>query len=243
MLSSILPFMTTWKIKLLMILTSLTPKSSTMKPFVQQSKKASFTFFDQVLHGATPAKPLFENDSAALVLNLLQARPGHALIIAKKPVARLAELSIKETNDIMLLARQYQKFWRGLPDHKEQNFDFCLYLNDGRNAGQTVPRFHLHIVPINFNDPLPDARMRTVIDPSGKSFIHHDILARLPKEEKLSLLKKAYSFINKNVDYLKQFVQQNQLDSRYHFFGDINVAELKQYKDLKAELIRKNQES
>jgi hypothetical protein len=45
------------------------------KPIIQSPEKVPITFFDKVLQGTMLEKPLLENNSAAVILNMIPARP------------------------------------------------------------------------------------------------------------------------------------------------------------------------
>ena len=104
-------------------------------------------------------------------MNLKPLLPGHVLICPQKPHKRLTDLSAPELTDLMqavqrvqrMLARHY--FTRavceeaGLAD-QDQDRDpeprppgtpeagsFNIAIQDGSEAGQTVPHLHVHVIP------------------------------------------------------------------------------------------------
>ncbi|KKA26529.1 hypothetical protein TD95_005072 [Thielaviopsis punctulata] len=82
--------------------------------------------------------------------------PGHVLVCPLKPHARLTDLSGPETQDLFktvqqvqkLLARHYLKT-RNPDDHEEliNAGSFNIAIQDGQEAGQTVPHVHVHVIP------------------------------------------------------------------------------------------------
>ncbi|XP_031273282.1 bifunctional bis(5'-adenosyl)-triphosphatase/adenylylsulfatase FHIT-like isoform X2 [Pistacia vera] len=76
------------------------------------------------------AKDVFYTTQLSFAMvNLRPALPGHVLIIPKREVKRVADLTAEETCDLWLTAQK-----------------------DGPEAGQTVPHVHIHILPRKIGD-------------------------------------------------------------------------------------------
>ncbi|KAM5348261.1 hypothetical protein ACJ41O_008085 [Fusarium nematophilum] len=86
--------------------------------------------------------------SFALV-NLKPLIPGHVLVCPHSPHRRLTDLTPAETTDLFstvqliqrLLARAY------FPSPEPEAGSFSVAVQDGADAGQTVPHVHVHVVP------------------------------------------------------------------------------------------------
>ncbi|XP_057731895.1 bifunctional bis(5'-adenosyl)-triphosphatase/adenylylsulfatase FHIT-like [Arachis stenosperma] len=97
------------------------------------------------------------NLSYAMV-NLRPLLPGHVLICPKREVKRFVDLTAEETSDLWLTA---QKIGNQLESyHKASSLTFAI--QDGPQAGQTVPHVHIHVVPrrggdFEKNDEIYDA--------------------------------------------------------------------------------------
>ncbi|KAF7816267.1 Bifunctional bis(5'-adenosyl)-triphosphatase/adenylylsulfatase FHIT [Senna tora] len=82
----------------------------------------------------------------------------HVLICPKREVKRFVDLTADETSDLWLTA---QKVGRQLENyHKASSLTFAI--QDGPQAGQTVPHVHIHVVPrvggdFEKNDEIYDA--------------------------------------------------------------------------------------
>ena len=78
---------------------------------------------------------------------------GHALVIPRRHVASLFDLSAAEFADAWALVTRVRQelVERFHPD------SFNVGVNDGPAAGQTVPHAHIHIIPRRAGD-VPDAR-------------------------------------------------------------------------------------
>jgi len=64
-------------------------------------------------------------------VNLRPLAPGHVLVTPRRVVPRLVELSIEERDDLFLAVRAVVE----------------LGIQDGRQAGQSVPHVHVHVIP------------------------------------------------------------------------------------------------
>ena len=73
---------------------------------------------------------------------------GHAVVIPRRHVSRLTELSEQEHHDLLALARDVAIQL----EHEHQPDAFTLGMNDGPAAGQSTPHVHLHIVPRTTGD-------------------------------------------------------------------------------------------
>lgn len=84
-----------------------------------------------------------ENEYAFAFLNKMPITPGHTLICPKRPVIVSDELLAEEWQDVLSLKTHVCHLLR--QELKAKGFNFAW--NENLVAGQTVPHFHLHIVP------------------------------------------------------------------------------------------------
>lgn len=70
-------------------------------------------------------------------------RPGHALIVPKRQVARFFELPLKEQTACLLVANRVMH----LEEQRHGRRDFNLVINQGKPAGQQVGKAHVHLIP------------------------------------------------------------------------------------------------
>ncbi|KAK2386492.1 bifunctional bis(5'-adenosyl)-triphosphatase/adenylylsulfatase FHIT [Trifolium repens] len=83
---------------------------------------------------------------------------SHVLICPKREVKRFVDLTADETSDLWLTA---QKVGRQLESYHKAS-SLTLAIQDGPQAGQTVPHVHIHVVPrkggdFEKNDEIYDA--------------------------------------------------------------------------------------
>ncbi|XP_028752784.1 bifunctional bis(5'-adenosyl)-triphosphatase/adenylylsulfatase FHIT-like [Neltuma alba] len=81
-------------------------------------------------------------------VNFCPVRPGHVLVCPKREVKRVADLTADETCDLWLTA---QKIGGQLESYSNAS-SLTLNIQDGPQAGQTVPHVHIHIIPRRAGD-------------------------------------------------------------------------------------------
>lgn len=89
------------------------------------------------------ARKISENDLAWAAPTNIPITPGHTLVMPKRHVATLAELTDAELLDIRSLAESIKEALCSAFGAEGFN---CAW-NEGATAGQSIPHFHLHIVP------------------------------------------------------------------------------------------------
>jgi diadenosine tetraphosphate (Ap4A) HIT family hydrolase len=101
-----------------------------------------------------------------LVVALPEEHPhavGHTVIIPRRHVGRVGELTEDEHNALFASAREVLQ---GL-ERSHAPDAFTLGINDGPAAGQSVPHVHLHVVPRHTGDvPDPRGGVRKALPPA-----------------------------------------------------------------------------
>lgn len=89
-----------------------------------------------------------ENKYSFAFLNKMPILPGHTLICPKQPIALSENIPLEVWLDLLALKNLVcSKLKKAL---HAKGFNFAW--NEGLIAGQTIPHFHLHIVPRKEND-------------------------------------------------------------------------------------------
>ncbi|MEX1013730.1 MAG: HIT domain-containing protein [Candidatus Paceibacterota bacterium] len=86
---------------------------------------------------------IIENNLAWAFPTNIPITPGHTLVSPKRCISKYEDLSKEEKEAIENLRIK-------ICDALKETFDaegFNFAWNDGKNCGQSVPHFHLHIVP------------------------------------------------------------------------------------------------
>src|ERR1700722_11667200 len=86
---------------------------------------------------------LEENENAFVVLDAHPVSPGHSLIICRRHVADVFDLTAAEIGDVLQLVRSTRaRIHRTL-----QPAGYNVGVNGGKDAGQTVMHVHIHVIP------------------------------------------------------------------------------------------------
>ncbi|CAD5219690.1 unnamed protein product [Bursaphelenchus okinawaensis] len=90
-----------------------------------------------------PEQIFYRSEYSYSFVNLKPVVPGHVLVSPIRQVKRLTDLDDKETADLFIVAKKIQKFLETY--YKLNATTVCV--QDGADAGQTVPHVHVHILP------------------------------------------------------------------------------------------------
>ena len=123
--------------------------------------KDSNCIFCKLANGEFPTNSIYEDDKFNVILDNGPATKGHCLILPKEHYTDLFELPEETAADAMKLAK---KLAAHLVDKLGAD-GLNVVQNNKEAAGQTVPHFHLHLIPrykddgqhILWNPTSPDA--------------------------------------------------------------------------------------
>jgi diadenosine tetraphosphate (Ap4A) HIT family hydrolase len=111
---------------------------------------------------------VLENESAAAFPDAYPVTEGHVLVVPKRHLASLFDLTDEELAALWrLVALVRGKLARELhPD------GFNVGVNDGVAAGQTVPHAHVHVIPCRVGDvPDPRGGVRWVVPAKARYWV------------------------------------------------------------------------
>lgn len=104
--------------------------------------------FCKILSGELPSFKLYENDTTISIMDIADDVDGHILVIPKKHYKNILDCDSDTLHDMM---DTVQKVSRHLVDNC--GYDGVNLLNaSDESAGQSVPHFHIHIIPRKRND-------------------------------------------------------------------------------------------
>lgn len=83
------------------------------------------------------------NACAVSVEDAFPVAVGHTLIIPRRHVARISELTSEEVSGLFALVQPVVSAL----EKQTKAAGFTIGINDGLIAGQTIPHLHLHIIP------------------------------------------------------------------------------------------------
>lgn len=99
--------------------------------------------FCQIIAGEIPASKVCENDNVLVIKDINPHAPVHDLIIPKKHIASLNEVSDTDKEllaDILLSAKEVAKI-EGIDKN-----GYRVIVNNGKNGGQLIEHLHFHIL-------------------------------------------------------------------------------------------------
>jgi bis(5'-adenosyl)-triphosphatase len=82
------------------------------------------------------------------IVNLKPLLPGHVLVSPRRVVARFNDLSAAEVQDLFLTVQRVSRMVERVYDASSLN----IAIQDGVDAGQSVPHVHAHIIPRKKDD-------------------------------------------------------------------------------------------
>ena len=101
------------------------------------------TLFEKICDREIPADIVYEDDQVVAFRDIAPAAPTHVLVIPRKPIPRINEA---KPEDQSLLGHLLLKAAEGARSLGLGESGFRLVLNNGADAGETVPHMHCHIV-------------------------------------------------------------------------------------------------
>jgi ATP adenylyltransferase len=108
---------------------------------------------------------LYENELAVAIRDTFPVTLLHTLVIPKRHVTEIFDLSRPEINDYNELLSRAKK---EIKEADTKVTGFNIGINNGEVAGQTVPHCHIHLIPRRLGD-VPNAvgGIRNVIPGKG----------------------------------------------------------------------------
>ena len=100
------------------------------------------TIFWKIIQGELPCNKVFENERVLAFTDIAPKAPVHILIIPKKEIRCLQEVSSDDlplVMEMILVAQQLAKEFHIVEGYR-------LLTNNGRGGGQEVDHFHFHLL-------------------------------------------------------------------------------------------------
>jgi histidine triad (HIT) family protein len=100
------------------------------------------TIFEKIIAREIPAKIVWEDDDALAFHDVNPQAPVHVLIVPKKIIPRLDEArdsDAKILGKLLLVARDVAK-------KLELSSGYRVVINNGPDAGESVPHLHVHVL-------------------------------------------------------------------------------------------------
>jgi len=104
--------------------------------------------FCQIVAGQVPAARLIETDKVVSFLDIAPVNPGHCLVVPKRHVETLLEMTQQELHVCMFTVQRVAR----AATRAAGAVGFNVLQNNGRCAGQIVPHVHFHVIPRSPDD-------------------------------------------------------------------------------------------
>lgn len=101
------------------------------------------TLFQKIADREIPAKIVFEDDQCFAIEDINPQAPVHILVIPKRVIARLGNA---EADDAALLGHLLVSAAAIAHERGIDAGGFRTVINSGRDAGETVPHLHIHLL-------------------------------------------------------------------------------------------------
>ena len=101
------------------------------------------TLFEKIIAREIPADIVYEDDLVLAFNDINPQAPVHVLVIPKKSIPRIAEA---EPEDHQVLGHLLLKAKDIADDLGLHENGFRLVINNGKDAGESVPHLHLHVL-------------------------------------------------------------------------------------------------
>ena len=112
------------------------------------------------------SKIIFENEKFFAIFDDFPVSSGHALVIPKKHIVSIFDLSEDEWSYLLPAIKEVKKIIESKSEKKPDGYN--VGNNDGEAAGRTVHHLHIQMIPRYFGDSKnPIGGIRCVI--SGKA--------------------------------------------------------------------------
>lgn len=104
--------------------------------------------FCKIISGQIPSATVYENSEFKVILDRFPSNSGHILILPKEHSENIFEIDPELAGRLFKLAVQISGIMKNTLKFESMN----VLQNNGVLAGQTVPHFHLHLIPRYEND-------------------------------------------------------------------------------------------
>lgn len=100
--------------------------------------------FCEIIDGNIKARKIYETEYSIAILDAFPLKDGHSLVISKSHTSKIQDLHIKENIDIFSTVH----FLTAKIEKAMLCNSSLIGIHNGKDAGQEIPHFHIHIIPI-----------------------------------------------------------------------------------------------
>ncbi len=103
------------------------------------------TLFQKIIDREIPADIIYEDDLCCAFNDISPKAPVHVLIVPRKPIPRVGDAVAEDQAQLGALLLAAGKIAEKL-GVKDRSKGFRLVINQGADAGETVPHMHVHLL-------------------------------------------------------------------------------------------------
>lgn len=103
------------------------------------------TLFEKIIAREIPAQIIYEDDHCFAINDINPQAPHHVLIIPRRVIPRVGDAAAGDQATLGALLLAAGKIAAQLGVHGTSR-GFRLVINHGRDAGETVPHLHVHLL-------------------------------------------------------------------------------------------------
>ena len=103
------------------------------------------TLFEKIIAREIPASIIYEDEHCAAFNDINPQAPVHVLIVPRKVIPRVGEAQPEDQATLGALLLAAGKIAKQL-GVSERTKGFRLVINQGADAGETVPHMHVHLL-------------------------------------------------------------------------------------------------
>jgi histidine triad (HIT) family protein len=101
------------------------------------------TIFEKIARREIPAEILHEEEDFLVIRDINPQAPVHVLIVPKKPIPRVGEAGSEDAAVLGRMLVASGEIARKLGVYES---GYRLVINHGKDAGETVPHLHIHLM-------------------------------------------------------------------------------------------------
>lgn len=101
------------------------------------------TIFTKIIEGSIPSSKVFENERIYAFHDIQPAAPVHVLIVPKKPIPSLNDIT---DEDLAVIGEIHRVAVQLAAELGIADSGYRLINNCGTDGGQTVPHLHFHLL-------------------------------------------------------------------------------------------------
>jgi histidine triad (HIT) family protein len=106
--------------------------------------------FCAIVEGRAPSETVYEDDATMAFMDINPVADGHVLVVPKRHAADMWDISEEDARACMATALRVA----GTIEQALQPDGLNVFQATRPAGWQTVPHFHLHVLPRHFDDPL-----------------------------------------------------------------------------------------